>query len=80
MTNACHFMQLQPRDFLSDNKIMNSSYVTWKCLLCDFIYDEAIGLPAEGFPPGTRWSDIPDSWSCPECGFAKSDFEMVPVA
>lgn len=56
---------------------MEKPFITWICVLCGFIYDEAVGLPAEGFSPGTSWSDIPDNWSCPECGYAKSDFEMV---
>ncbi|MGV7904256.1 rubredoxin, partial [Mycobacterium kansasii] len=29
---------------------------------------------------GTRWDDIPDDWSCPDCGAAKADFEMVEVS
>ena len=41
-------------------------------LLCTSAY----GMVA----PGTRWDDIPDDWSCPDCGAAKSDFEMVEVA
>ncbi len=49
----------------------------WICIVCGFIYDEAEGLPAEGIAPGTRWVDIPDDWSCPDCGVAKEDFEMV---
>ena len=49
------------------------------CVVCGFVYDEAEGLPEEGFMPGTRWEDIPDSWVCPECGAAKADFEMVEV-
>jgi rubredoxin len=48
----------------------------WKCLVCDFIYDEAAGLPDEGIEPGTKWDDIPDDWICPDCGVGKSDFEM----
>jgi len=63
--------------FRDETASMEKPFTTWICLLCGFIYDEAAGLPAEGFSPGTRWSDIPDSWSCPECGYAKSDFEMV---
>ncbi len=58
---------------------METPFITWQCALCGFTYDEAAGLPSEGFAPGTRWSDIPDSWSCPDCGYAKADFEMVPV-
>lgn len=29
--------------------------------------------------PGTRWEDIPDDWSCPDCGAAKADFEMIEI-
>lgn len=52
----------------------------WRCLICDFVYDEAQGLPEEGIAPGTRWDDVPETWSCPDCGAAKSDFQMVEVA
>jgi rubredoxin len=49
----------------------------WQCELCAFAYDEAIGLPEDGIAPGTRWEDVPESWTCPGCGTAKSDFRMV---
>ena len=47
------------------------------CLICGFIYDEALGLPEEGIPPGTRFDDLPINWSCPECGARKEDFERI---
>jgi rubredoxin len=50
---------------------------TYQCIICGFIYQEAAGMPDEGIAPGTRWDDIPAAWACPECGMAKSDFEMV---
>lgn len=50
---------------------------TYQCIICGFVYEEAAGMPDEGIAPGTRWDDIPDSWACPECGMAKSDFEMI---
>jgi len=40
----------------------------WQCVVCGFIYDEKVGLPAEGIKPGTAWADIPDNWACPDCG------------
>jgi len=52
----------------------------WQCVVCGFIYDEAIGLPEEGIAPGTAWADIPENWACPDCGVGKADFEMVEVA
>lgn len=49
------------------------------CLVCGFVYDEAEGLPEDGIAPGTRWQDIPEDWSCPECGVGKADFQMEPL-
>lgn len=51
----------------------------WMCVVCGFIYDEEAGLPEEGIAPGTRWEDIPDTWTCPDCGVTKDDFEMIEV-
>ena len=51
----------------------------WQCVLCGFVYDEAVGMPGEGISPGTRWADVPETWVCPDCSAPKSDFEMVEV-
>ena len=58
----------------------NTTYRTWMCVVCGFLYDEAQGLPEEGIPPGTRWEDVPDTWVCPDCGVTKDDFEMLPIS
>jgi len=45
------------------------------CPACGYTYDRAIGEPREGFPAGTPWSAIPDTWCCPDCGVRdKLDF------
>ncbi|MDD3799267.1 MAG: rubredoxin [Novosphingobium sp.] len=46
---------------------------------CGFTYDEAAGDPDHGIAPGTRWADIPDDWTCPECGMDKASFEMAEL-
>jgi rubredoxin len=51
----------------------------YECVICGFVYDEAIGLPEEGIAAGTCWEDIPDDWECPECGVRKADFDMVEM-
>jgi len=56
-----------------------AGFKKWQCVLCAFAYDEEKGLPEEGIPAGTRWADVPDTWSCPDCGASKRDFEMVEV-
>jgi rubredoxin len=47
----------------------------YKCLLCGYIYDPQIGDPDNGVDPGTAFEDIPDDWTCPECGAPKDQFE-----
>jgi len=57
-----------------------SEYKIWECQVCAWIYDEAKGCPEEGIPAGTRWEDIPDHWTCPECGVGKADFDMLAIS
>ncbi len=59
---------------------MATDFKLYRCLQCGFEYDEAQGWPEDGIAPGTRWDDIPDDWSCPDCGAAKADFVMVEIA
>lgn len=56
-----------------------NDYRTYMCVICGFVYDEAKGDPDSGIAPGTRWDDIPVSWTCPDCGAAKEEFEMIPI-
>ena len=49
-----------------------SSYV---CSVCGYVYDPANGDPDNGIAPGTKFEDLPDSWTCPVCGADKSKFE-----
>ena len=51
----------------------------YMCIVCGYIYDEAIGDVEHGLAPGTKWEDIPDSFTCPDCGVGKADFEMVEI-
>ena len=46
----------------------------WMCENCGFVYDEEKGLPEFDIPPGTRFEDLPDDWTCPDCGSPKNDF------
>jgi rubredoxin len=56
---------------------MTTQYRKFLCVVCGFIYDEAKGDPDSGLAPGTKWEDIPEDWSCPECGVTKEDFEEM---
>ncbi|MFO7936722.1 MAG: rubredoxin [Kiritimatiellia bacterium] len=45
------------------------------CTVCGYIYDPEVGDPDNGVSPGTAWADVPDDWTCPECGVGKDQFE-----
>jgi len=49
----------------------------YKCLICGYIYDPAVGDPDNGLEAGTAFEDLPDDWVCPECGAGKDEFEPV---
>jgi alkane 1-monooxygenase len=49
-----------------------------ECPGCEYVYDEAIGDDREGFPPGTPWVSVPDSWCCPDCG-VREKVDFLPL-
>ena len=58
---------------------MSSKWKKWQCRICGWIYDEELGDPESGIPPGTAWEDIPDDWRCPDCGASRDEFDMVEL-
>ncbi len=49
----------------------------YRCDYCGMIYDEELGQPEDGLPPGTRLEDIPEDWYCPQCGTEKSGLVLI---
>lgn len=56
-----------------------SGFKKYLCTRCGFVYDEAAGFPEDGIAPGTKWEDVPDDWTCPDCDATKLDFQMVEI-
>ncbi len=50
----------------------------WKCLVCGYVYDPVVGDPTQGVPAGVSFEDLPDDWTCPDCGAAKDLLEVAP--
>lgn len=44
------------------------------CQACGYVYDPAKGDPEHGVKPGTAFENLPDDWTCPECGAGKDMF------
>lgn len=49
----------------------------YRCTVCDHVYDPAEGDPDTGVAPGTAFESLPDTWTCPDCGATKADFEPM---
>lgn len=49
----------------------------YECNVCGYIYEPEMGDPVGGVAPGTSFENLPDDWTCPICGAAKSDFTKV---
>ncbi|NLD26441.1 MAG: rubredoxin [Acholeplasmataceae bacterium] len=44
------------------------------CDVCGYVYDPEVGDPTQGIALGTAFADLPDDWTCPECGAGKEMF------
>ncbi len=49
----------------------------YKCLVCGYIYDSAVGDPDNGIAAGTAFEQLPAEWVCPNCGAPKDQFEKI---
>lgn len=64
--------------YVEEKKEEESKKMTkYRCSVCGWIYDPAVGDPDGGIAAGTPFEQIPDDWKCPVCGAAKSEFEKV---
>jgi len=61
-------------EYLSTLKGAGSGMKKYVCDLCFWEYDEAAGDESNGIAPGTKWSDLPDDFTCPPCGADKDQF------
>jgi rubredoxin len=48
-----------------------------ECKICWHVYDPADGDEVWQIPPGTAFSQLPEHWSCPQCGTPKQDFLVL---
>lgn len=53
----------------------------YQCPECGFVYHEKTGDAYQGYPPGTRFADLPDDYNCPDCSVRdKPDFVKLDDA
>ena len=64
----------------NDEELLKKEATTtakYQCKICGYVYDPAKGDPDAGRAAGTAFGDLPDSWVCPICGAAKTEFEKM---
>ncbi len=49
----------------------------YRCTVCGYVYDPAVGDATQGVAPGTAFEALPENWVCPECGVTKDMFEKI---
>lgn len=50
----------------------------YKCQ-CGYIYDQELGDIKNSVPPGTAFGELPDNWTCPECGASQDRFDSIEL-
>lgn len=47
------------------------------CDVCGYVYDPTIGDPTQGIKKGTSFAELPEDWTCPDCGVTKENFSPL---
>jgi len=47
------------------------------CKTCEYVYDPAEGDPQGRAKPGTPFENLPEDWTCPQCGDGKGSFSAT---
>ncbi len=71
---AATYIKVKPKAKITEGV---SNMKKYKCLMCGYIYDPAVGDSDNGVEAGTAFEDLPGDWVCPECGVGKDEFEPV---
>jgi rubredoxin len=71
---AATYIKVKPKASLKEGVRNMKKY---KCLVCGYVYDPAVGDPENGVEAGTAFEDLPDDWVCPKCGAGKDEFEPL---
>ena len=56
--------------------IERTGYELYECTQCKYIYNPKYGNEKAGIAKGTKFTELPDDWTCPVCGEGKEVFEI----
>ncbi|MFI3314354.1 MAG: rubredoxin [Rikenellaceae bacterium] len=49
----------------------------YKCTVCGWVYDPALGDEEGGIAPGVPFEELGDDWVCPLCSEGAEVFEKI---
>jgi len=49
----------------------------YECDVCGYVYDPELGDPENGVAPRSAFEDLPEDWTCPDCGVEVEDFSEI---
>ena len=49
----------------------------YQCNVCGWIYDPVKGDASQNISGGTAFENLPEDWTCPECGAGKDEFTKM---
>ncbi len=49
----------------------------YRCTVCSYVYDPAVGDIENNVVPGTEFKDLDSEWVCPLCNASKDHFEKM---
>lgn len=49
----------------------------YQCNICGYVYDPSVGDSSQAVEPGTPFEELPEDWTCPECGAGKEEFTQL---
>ncbi len=49
----------------------------WECKACGYLFNPEFGDAIADISPGISFVELPDDWTCPECGAGRDMFEPV---
>ena len=58
--------------------VVDDEVLAASCPGCGHTYEVEVGNELEGLAAGTAWADVPDDWTCPDCG-VREKVDFVPV-
>ena len=66
-----------PQESIAEVKSCAELGPQMQCSVCQWIYDPATGEPMQDVAAGTPWSEVPDTFLCPECSLGKDVFDVL---